>query len=136
MINLRKYVPFLSFWLLNSILLYLAELLFPAYFVLGNFWLSGPAAMFWVGLWISIIVWIAQSLPEKFNVKIDGPLKMFTYYWLVNLAAIWVLARFAQLSGFGITAFYWAIFLGLIANVTQWGLWKGLEAAKLVVKKK
>lgn len=116
--------------------MYFAELIFPSYFVLGNFWLSGPAAMFWVGLWITIILWVAQPLSDKLNFKIDGTLKIFVYYWLVNLAAIWVLARFAALSGLGIAAFYWAIFLGLIANVTQWGLWKGLEAAKFVAKKK
>ena len=133
---MKKYLPFLSFWLLNSILLYLAELLLPSYYVLGNFWLSGPAAMFWVGFWMTAILWAAQPLAQKLNIKIEGPMRKFAFFWFTNTIAIWTLARFAHLSGLGITAFYWAIFLGLVANVTQWALWTGLEKAKLVAKKK
>lgn len=132
---MKKYIPFVSFWVLNSLLLYLAELIFPNYFVLGNFWLSGPLAMLWAGLWLTVIIWGAMSLPNRLNVKITGPLKILVFYWLINSIAIWVLARFAALSGFGIAAYYWAICLGLVANLAQWGLWMGLEKAKLVEKK-
>ena len=135
MIDLKKNIPFVSFWVLDSLLLYLAELIFPDYFVLGNFWLSGPLAMLWAGLWLTVILWGAMTLPKRLNINIDKPLKMFLYYWLTNLVAIWVLARFAALSGFGIAAFYWAIGLGLVANLVQWGLWTGLEKARLTEKK-
>jgi len=125
----------LSFWLLNSILLYLAELILPSYYVLGNFWLSGPAAMLWSGFWMTVVVWVAKPVSLKLNLKLKGRQKMFIFYWLANSVAIWILARLAHLSGLGIAAFYWAIFLGLVANITQWGLWQGLKRAKLTTKR-
>ena len=76
-----------------------------------------------------------MTLPKRLNFNIDKPLKMFFYYWLTNFVAIWILARFAALSGFGIEAYYWAISLGFVANLVQWVLWTVLDKAKLVEKK-
>jgi len=131
---MKKYLPFLSFWLLGSLFLYLATLFYPANFELGNFWLSSLAAAFWAGFWLTALVWAAKPALVKFNLKLKGRAKMFLFYWLCNSAAIWIVARFAPLTGFGISRFYWAIGLGLILNLGQWGLWQGLKAADLVKK--
>lgn len=129
---MKKYIPFISFWLLNSILLHLATTFYPLNFVLGNFWLSKLQATLWAGFWVTALVWSARTVSERLNIKLEGRLRMFLFYWLANAAAIWLVARFAPLTGFGISRFTWAIGLGLVMNVAQWGLWQGLKGANLV----
>lgn len=132
--EIKKYLSFVSFWLLASLFLYLAALFYPANFELGNFWLSPLAATFWAGFWLTVSVWAAKPVLTKLNLKLEGRAKMFLFYWLCNSAAIWIIARFAHLTGFGISRFYWAIGLGLVLNIAQWGLWQGLKAANLAKK--
>ncbi|MGB6881755.1 MAG: hypothetical protein WBD86_00410 [Microgenomates group bacterium] len=132
MIRLKKYLPFLSFWFINSLFLYLAVLVRPLNFELGNFWLSRCAATFWAGFWLTALVEAAKSLEIKLNFKLKGKAKIFAFFWLANSATIWIVARFAALTGFGISRYYWAIALGLVVNVGQWIVWQILESAKLV----
>ena len=131
---MKKYLSFLSFWLLGSLFLYLATFFYPANFELGNFWITPLAATFWAGFWITVLVWAAKPVLTKLNLKLKGRVKMFLFYWLCNSAAIWIIARFAHLTGFGISRYCWAIGLGFVMNIAQWGLWQGLKAANLAKK--
>ena len=131
---MKKYLSFLCFWLVGSLFLYLATFFYPANFELGNFWLSPLAAMFWAGFWMTVLVWAAKLVLTRLNLKLKGKAEMFLFYWLCNSAAIWIIARFASFTGFGISRYYWAIGLGLVIKIAQWGLWKGHKAANLAKK--
>ena len=54
------------------------------------------------------------------------------FYWIVNTLGLWFLARVAELSGFGIASYFWAIGIGFVLNFLQWALWTTLEKYKLV----
>lgn len=131
-IRLKKHTPCLSFWLLNSAVLYLATVVCPVNFELGNFWLSKTAAAFLAGFWLTILVWLAKPAITKLKIKLKGREKMFLFYWFCNFVAIWVVARFAPFTGFGISRYYWAIGLAFVLNFAQWLLWQYLKKAELV----
>lgn len=132
--SVKKYIPFLSFWLINSLFLYLAAFALPLHFVLGNFWLSPVAAIFFAGFWITAVIQAAEPILKRLNITLKGSPQMFLFYWVSNTVAIWLVARVSHLTGFGISRFYWAIFLGLVLNFAQWGLWRLLKEAKLLGK--
>jgi uncharacterized membrane protein YvlD (DUF360 family) len=57
---------------------------------------------------------------------------MFLVYSAVNAFGIWLLGRIAPVSGFGLAAFYYAVYLGIIASVAQWLLRQIFKAATLL----
>lgn len=129
---MRKYTPFISFWALNSLVLYLATLVFAGKVVLGTAALSLGGAAVFAGFWVTLLVWVAKPLCARLNLPyLQGRVNMFLFYWLANSVAIWLVARLAPFTGLGIARFYWAIVVGLGLNVLQWFLWQGLKAYKL-----
>ena len=121
---MKKFLPFILFWIVNSLFLYLASVVYPFKFVLGNFRFSMLSATIWAGLWITVLGWLAIWLIGKLKIKLSGAAQMFISYWTVNAAAVWITARLATLTGFGIFSFWWAIGLGLILNIVQSAVWK------------
>lgn len=119
----KHYKPFLSFWLLNSLLLYVAYLLYPFYFSLGNSLLSVFWAAVFAGFVWTLLAWLGKPiLGSLFKTK--SKLIMFAFYFLANFVALWATARFASIVGFGTTSFVWLVFLALLGNIFQYGVWK------------
>ena len=121
---MKKFLPFIFFWALNTILLFLANSLSAANFVLGNARFSPIWAALVAGLVWTVLVWIAQPLVKKVGVDPKGAIGMLVFGWVSNFAAIWLTARMAPLTGLGISSFVWAILLALVADLAQFLLWK------------
>jgi len=130
--GIKTYIPFVSFWLLNSIFFYLASILRPQNFELGTATIPENIAFLWAGAWLTFIVLTSRYILANLGVKLKERALTFLYYWGANSVVIWVLARLAEYSGFGISRFYWAITLGFVVNVAQWGLWQVLKSYKLL----
>ena len=131
---MKKNIPFLIFWLLNSLFLYFATIMYPTNFVLGNvsfstFWATLVAGLVWTGL-----VWYSKPFIMKFGLKIKGRGIMFVFYTAANFIAIWIIARLSAVTGFGISRFTWAISLAIVANTTQWLTWQALKSTGTVKK--
>ena len=119
----KHFWPFVWFWILNSILLYFAWLALPYYFVLGNKNLTGILAAFASGFAWTFITWVADPILSLIF-KLEGRALMFGFYFVVNFVALWLTARMAPVFGFGTTRFVWLVYLSIIADVMQYGLWK------------
>jgi len=109
---------FVSLWVVNSFVLYAASIFYPTHFVLGTAQLSVFGAAVVSGFLLTLLCKLAKGLVKTFGLK--GRTVMFVYYWAINGVLIWVIARLAPFSGFGISNFYWAFVLGLVANFVQW----------------
>ncbi len=121
---MKKILPFVLFWIVDSLFIYIASIVFPLAFVLGNFRFSIFAAIVWAGLWIAVLGWLANWLVEKSKMKLNGFWQMFIFYWFANSAAIWITAHLATVTGFGIASFVWAIGLGLVLVLVQSAIMK------------
>ncbi len=131
--NSKFLVRFVLVWALNSSLFYLGNMLYPDSLVLGTATLSKGMAAVFSGLLLTILCKMAKPFVTKVGIKsVSGRLKMFVFYWLVNSLAIWIIARLAPISGFGIVAFYWAFLLGLATSLGQWLLRQVFKAVKAV----
>ncbi|MFZ5932670.1 MAG: phage holin family protein [Patescibacteria group bacterium] len=129
--KVKAYVRFLIIWLVNAGLFYLATSLYPANFVLGNASLTPLWAAVVSGFLLTVLCRWARPVLSKIGLSLSGRLKMFVFYWLVNAGAIWLIARFSYLTGFGITAYYWALALGFVTNLSQWVVRQIFKAAGL-----
>lgn len=116
-------MPFLGFWVVNALLLWLASTFYPTYYVLGNARLTSVLAAVVAGLVWTAVVWKAMAFTKKLGIKDSDMLKMSLYFLAVNFVALWIIARFSALFGFGVTSYTWVFTLAFVANLLQWGVW-------------
>ena len=129
---MKHYLRFFLIWLANSLLIYIAAALYPSYFELGTYRIDAGFAPFVAGLALTLICRVGKIILSKLGVELKGRYAKFVYYWGVNSAGIWILARFAPYSGFGIAAYYWAIILGFATSLMQWLLRQAFKRSDLL----
>jgi hypothetical protein len=124
---MKKYVPLFCFWILNSLAIFLINWALPLKYVLGNAWIVGVSAAFWTGLVVTFLVWYSNEIAKVFGIRLKGRYVMFAFYFVANTAVIWLVSRYPLLFAFGISKYYWAIFLGLLLDTLQWFVWQGVK---------
>ena len=131
---MKKIYLFLSMWLVNGVLLLLANWFFPMDFVLGT-WRRGVfgSAVVAAALW-TIITLLVEPFMKVINFKPKNAGMSMLVYLVVNFVALWVTARMAPLTGFGVSGWLWILILAVVANVVQYMNWMVLDKAKLVEK--
>ncbi len=121
--KLKKYCGFISFWVLDSLLLYLATVVYPAAYTLGTYRLSTLWAAIVAGFIWTALVWFSEPIVAMVKIKVSDKMKMF-FYLFANFVALWLVARIAPYSGFGVASFVWVFLLALVANFAQYLIMK------------
>lgn len=125
-------VKFVGYWIVNTIVLSLANTFFPDALEMGNEYLSLPMSAVISGFLLTALLLLAKGLAKTRNVQTKGRYIMFLYYSFSASLAIWLIARLASLSGFGIVKYTWAIGAGVAVAFFNWLLrrvFKGLKMA-------
>ena len=117
---MKQYVRYLIIWAINAGLILLANSLYPSNFVLGNAVIPPMYAAFFAGFLLMVFDRAAKPIIKRIIVTERSRYIMFGIYWFVNFVGIWLIARVSFLSGFGISAFYFALALGFVACLGQW----------------
>jgi len=112
--------------------MYYAESLYPFAYALGNADITPTKAAIFSGFLLTIAGRAAKDILPNWGIKTTGRYKKFVVYWLVNSAAIWLIARFAFITGFGISSYYYALALGFVSTFLQWIARQVFKKAKLV----
>jgi uncharacterized membrane protein YvlD (DUF360 family) len=120
---MKKCLRFFSLWLINSLLVFLANLFFPNSYVLGSHIISPVASVFFAGFIWTLLTWIAQPVLRKCKIKITKRAKVWLVYFGANFVALWLTGHLAPYSGLGILNFCWVIGLALVANSAQYLIW-------------
>jgi uncharacterized membrane protein YvlD (DUF360 family) len=127
----KQITPFIIFWVIDSILLYLAAWLLPQYFVLGNKTMSTLWAALASGLLWTFLEWMSTPIVKMAFKKLGDGTIMFGFYFIANFVALWITARMAGFFGFGTTSFVWLALLALIADTMQHFTWKAAGFKKM-----
>lgn len=114
----------ISLWVTNSIFFYLAFLLWPSAVVLGNNIRSPIVASMLSGFLLTVVVALAPPIMRLTGLKIKEESKQALFYLIFNVVGIWLIARLATFTGFGVVSFWVAVALGIVVNFLQWGVWK------------
>lgn len=114
----------LSYWLVNTSIVFFLHLRFPSFIVLGNNKLTDLGAALIVGCIMMMVQSLTVPLGKRIGVRHTHP-----YYWagvfvVVDTISLWILSRMAGNTGFGIVGFWWAIVVGILFGMAHWILWK------------
>lgn len=120
-----KVLQFAGFWAVNILFLWLASLVWPSHVVFGNANITPVLGIIWTAFLLNAAIYAVTPVLNQFKIKLEKEFQMGLIYLVVNIVALWVLARWLQpITGFGIGAFWVAIIIGAIVNFIQWGFWK------------
>lgn len=114
-----NHILYFTYWLVNTFVLYVFGLLYPSQVVLGNWRFSPMEAAIYAGFWVTFFVWSFWDLAMAKGVRFDSSVVTLGYFWSVNIFAFWVVSRFSQYAGFGISNYLWAFTVGLAAYGLQ-----------------
>jgi hypothetical protein len=109
-------------FVVNAIVLYLAQMFFPKNIVLGTHSLS----YFWA-LYMSmgkLALLTAFIMPfvgkyENMRNKIFSPMEWMALYFVVNFVGIWTISRFSEQFGLGVTSWVVVLALAVVLDVAQ-----------------
>jgi len=113
---------FILFTVLTIVVLFLANLFFPASIVLGNHMVSMMGALLISSLTLSLIAVgatpLIESGSEAINIKLSNG-QWMGIYWVINILAIWGIGRLAEEIGLGLSSWLVAVILGTVINFFQ-----------------
>lgn len=113
---------YLTLFIVNTLIIYLANKLFPANVALGTYALNPMWALYLAVVEITIVGTMVIPLVyyhEWRRGKVYSPKEWMITYFIVNTLTIWGIARFADKVGFGISSWYVAILLGVALDWAQ-----------------
>lgn len=120
---------FVSFLVANTLVILLANLLFPGAIVLGHHALSplmgAIYAMTVVALIAVGVMPVVEYLANQQGTRLTN-LHWLILYWVVNTGAIWLVGRMAEVVAFGISSWLVAALLGLVLDLVQGSLMKNV----------
>lgn len=118
MIVLSYFVLFVC----NVLAIYLANLLFPTFVVLGTFALTPFWALMLAGTELSLIGLLVMLLVpyKEWKTKKDlKPTDWMKLYFVVNTVSLYLVTRFAEIYGLGVSSWVVIIALALFMDVAQ-----------------
>ena len=118
---------YIFFW---PLLLFLAASIFTIDVVLGTYRFSVLEAAVYSGFWITFLAWVIWDFVKARGISLKNKALAVTVLWLANSAAVWIVARFAHLTGLGISSYRWALLLGLVVALAQGTFWAKAKKAK------
>lgn len=125
-----NHLLYFAYWFFNSVVLYVFALAFPSSVVLGN-WRFGPIeAAIYSGFWVTFFIWVLWDFALAKGVKFDSGAVTFGYFWSANIFAFWLVSRFSEYAGLGITSYLWALLIGIAAYFVQRIAWRLIAGKK------
>jgi|WetSurSiteA1Bulk_404760.scaffolds.fasta_scaffold11874_3 hypothetical protein len=121
---MKRFKKFILPWIHGSVFIYLASQVMPGKFVLGTHKLSLLAAIIISGFLVTVLVDVADLFLARIKtIKLNKITKAFAF-WIINFVALWIVARIAPYSGFGVVKFTYLIGLAFATNLIQLALKK------------
>lgn len=112
------------FWLVNSLVFYFAPLVLVGLVVTGNSRLTPFMASLISGFLLTLAEAIAEPAFKHLKVQLKQEWQWSLAYLFINVITVWLIARYADLTGVGVASAWVAVLLGLILNLAQWLVWK------------
>jgi len=129
----QKLIRFLSLWIVSSIVLLVASALLSNNIVLGNDRLSKSTAGVISGFILTLIAHFVPKAVEKIDFKVKNEYAWQGVFLVANVIILWVIKRFALISGLGISNIFYVFILGVAITLAQW---KALKVLKFLMSKK
>lgn len=118
----KRVLRFLILWIVNSLLLIILSTVFATNVVLGTFNLPKPAASVLVGVILTLLVYSVPWIAKKTQVKLKDDNITALVYFFVNAIGLWVIKRFADFTGLGLSNILFVLITAAIVSIVEVGV--------------
>lgn len=118
---------FISYFILNLLVLLLFNRLFGEDVVLASRYFGRLFVYLWTPFVLTILLAFVQQIFGSFRF---GKYPMLLASIFSNTIILWIMSRIPLISAFGITSYSWAISLGLVLATLQWWTWLNFEESE------
>ena len=106
----------------NALVIYLANIYFPQYVVLGTFNINLPWSIFHsmgtLALINILVIPFIQEI-EKWKGRMLTPMEWMIKYFVVNFVGVWVITRFSEQFGLGVSSWLVVLVLAVVLDLVQ-----------------
>lgn len=138
----KKAVSFLTFWVINTVVLLIANAIFGGNVVVGNQSISTGLSAIFAGLILTALIPLAPKAVEQSGLKIKNQNVWPAIFLALNIVTLWILKRLAIVTGLGIASILWVIVLAIVVTIVELavakttGAMEAMEEAKKQAKSK
>lgn len=115
-------MTYVTLMVVNSVVIYGAHLMFPTHVVLGTFALTAGWALCLSAGKLSLIATLVMpfvTYREWKSKKDFQPKDWMTLYFVVNAVSIYLVSRYAEIYGFGVSSWVVVVALAAVIDVVQ-----------------
>ncbi|HZZ98368.1 MAG TPA: hypothetical protein VFG51_00365 [Candidatus Saccharimonadia bacterium] len=120
--NMMMVKTFVAMFVVNGVVLYVANMLFPSSIVLGNMSLSPMWAILLsmgaLALVETLVMPFAHEI-EKMMGRVMKPYEWMIKYLIVNFLSLWVITRFSGQFGLGVKSWLVVLVLAAVMDFVQ-----------------
>ncbi len=120
----KMLVGFLVSWVVNVVLLWLLALIFKDGVVLGNARLSMLMSAVFSGLILTALGALVEPSVKASGYKVKSYGIWTAIYFTVNVLGLWIIKRFADATGLGISSVLNVLIVAAVITVVQVGVAK------------
>jgi hypothetical protein len=113
---------FVSYWILNALFFYFLPYIFPNLWHTGNLRLTPFMASVISSFLLTVILALVMPAFLALKIKFKEDWQWTLAYLFANVLGIWLIARYADLTGIGIVSAWVAVGIGIFATLCQWGI--------------
>lgn len=114
---------FVVFWAINALLFYFLPFVFVGMVVTGNARLTPFLASVISGFLLSVTDALVMPACAYLHLKFKAQWQWSMAFLVVNMLGVWLIARYADLTGVGVTNAWTAALVGVLSTVVQWVAW-------------
>ena len=115
-------ITYFALFVVNGLIIYLANLLFPAQVVLGTM----SIGLLWAILHTAGVLTLIDTLAipffhekEKMMKRMLSPKEWMIGYFVLNFVAVWSITRFSEEFGMGVVSWMVVLVLALVLDFVQ-----------------
>ena len=138
----KKAVSFLTFWVVNTVVLLIANAIFCGNVAVGNQSISTGLSAIFAGLVLTALIPLAPKAVEQTGFKIKNQNVWPVIFLSLNIVTLWILKRLAVVTGLGIASILWVIILAIVITFVELavakttGAMEAMEEGKKAAKNK
>jgi len=115
----KTLIKFLGSWITNSLLLAIFSAIFSSNIVLGNASLAKSAASVIAGFILTIVIYFVPQIAKKMELKLKDEKVTALAYFIADAIVLWIIKRFADITGLGISSILFVAVLAIFAAIVQ-----------------
>jgi hypothetical protein len=118
-----NHLLYFAYWVVNSLVLYFANVFLPDAVTLGDWRFNAIESSIYAGFWVTFVTWAFWDFAIARQFNLQNWFVDLGYFWLANFFALWAVSLFSRFTGFSMVGYEWILATSFVATIFQRMVW-------------